>query len=260
MRNHHRFLALLSALAITARARAEATSTEEHRALMISAQVLRKEGRLLRARELVTTCASAACATDEPAECEDIRAFCGARRDELSAELPRVNASARDDRGALLAGAAFELDGTRVDAKAPLLVDPGSHVLRATWGGRSGEATFVAERTKATAAVVAIDLRELVQRRPIPPLVWILGGAALGAAAVALGTGIWTARTYSELDACKPWCDGSGGLESRLQATAVVTDVAAIVAVGAAIATTIVLLARPTVHETLRIQLDGSAR
>ena len=253
----HRVSVVVAVALVATVAHAEPTSTEEHRALMISAQVLKKEGRLVRARELLDACSRAACPEGE-GECEDIRAFCNARATDVQNETPKILVTVKDDRGLAVNVAHVDVDGTDVAMGAPTPLDPGTHTAHASFAGRTAETTFVAERAKVSDVVVTLDLVEHVPHRPVPPLAWILGATTLVSTGVALGTGIYTLRSYAALDACRPFCDPSPS--STLQATAIVADVATIVAIGSAIATTVALLLRPTVVETRWIAITGGNR
>lgn len=224
---------------------------------MISAQVLKKEGRLVRARELLDRCRDAACA-DGDAECDDIRAFCGARSAEVGNEIPKVVVIVRDDRGRPIRDAQLTIDGTSALPDRPTAVDPGPRVVRATFAGRTSERSFVAERAQLSSVAVTIDLRELVSHRPMPVLAWVLGATTLAATAVAVGTGVATVTGYAALDDCRPFCDPSSA--ASLRTTAIVADVGTILAVGGAIATAIAILVRPTVVETRWLGDPGSAR
>lgn len=238
----------------------DAATTEEHRAFMISAQVLRKEGKLLRARDLLLTCAARACPEGESAECEEIRAFCTKKQTEVAAEIPRVTLAVHDDRGLPLRPQLVELDTVPVDATKTLELDPGPHTAKATYLGRTGTTAFVLARGDSGPTIdVRVDLRETVFRRPIPAPVFVFGGTAITTGLLALGMGIYTAERYGALDACRPTCDPAE--RGTLRATSYVADVSMIVALAAAVVTTVWYLARPTVSEVRWLQpVEGSAR
>jgi hypothetical protein len=140
-----------------------------------------------------------------------------------------------------------------------VLTDPGAHVAKALFAGRSGETELaLTAGQKNIAVVVTIDLKEKVQRRPIPLPVYVLGGTALASGILAITTGVYTAHSYSNLDGCQPFCDSSQ--ESRLRATGYIADVSTIVALASAVAGTIWFLARPTVTETRWVGDDNAER
>jgi hypothetical protein len=228
-------------------ASADASTTEEHRALVISAQVMQKESKLLRARDLLVSCSTNTC-EDEPAECEEIRAFCSKRLAAVAAEIPTVQIRVVDDRGLPVHPEALEVDAVTRDPSKPLPLDPGSHSAKALYAGRMGEATFSLERGKQDASVVIhVDLRETIQRRPTPLPVYFLGAAALTTGIVSTATGAYTVSSYQGLSSCQPYCDPSR--QGTLQATSYVADVSALVALTCTVAGVIWFLARPTVRE-----------
>jgi hypothetical protein len=240
-------LAATAALAVARTAEAgEPASTEEHRALMISAQVMRKENKLLRSRDLLVSCGEQ-CGPG-PSECSEIRAYCAKKLTEVVNEIPLVTLRVEDDRGLPLTAAVVELDSTHVSPALPLPVDPGPHQAKASFAGRSGTTDVVVEPgQRSVRVVVRIDLRETVQRRPVPVPVYVLGGTTLVSGLLALGTGIYTAHSYSNLDACRPYCDS--GQRTQLRTTGYVADVSMIVALASAVAGTVWFLSRPTVSE-----------
>jgi hypothetical protein len=234
-------------------------STEEHRALMISAQVMRKESKLLRSRDLLASCSSKICDANQTAECDEIRSFCAKLGAEVAGQIPTVSLTVRDDRGRPVHAERLELDALEVDASQPVLVDPGPHVAKALFAGRTGEAELVVTTgQKNVPVVVTIDLRENIQRRPVPLPVYVLGGAAIVSGILAIGTGVYTAHSYSNLDGCQPFCDSSQ--ESKLRTTGYIADVSTIVALASAVAGTIWFLARPTTTETRWLGDAGSER
>jgi hypothetical protein len=227
----------------------EASNTEEHRALVISAQVMQKEGKLLRARELLATCSSKACADDAQAnECEEIRAFCTQRLASVVADIPTANVRVEDDRGLPVRPEVLEVDTVTLDPSKPLALDPGAHVAKALYVGRVGEASFVLERGKQNVSVlVHVDLRETVHRRPVPLPVYLLGATTIASGLLSLATGIYTVSSYQALSSCKPYCGTSQ--QGTLEATSYVADISAIVAITSAVASAIWFFARPTVSE-----------
>jgi hypothetical protein len=228
----------------------EALGTEEHRALMISAQVMKKEGKLLRSRDLLGTCGGTACTEGvQSAECEEIRAFCEKRLAEVLNDIPTVSLRVLDDRGLPVHAELLELDAVAVDASKPVPLDPGAHVAKAVYAGRQGETGIVLERgQKDVSILLRIDLRETVPRRPIPTPVYVLGATTLAAGLLATATGVYTVRSYQGLDGCAPLCNPSQ--KPTLQATSYVADISTLVAIASAVTGTIWFLGRPTVNET----------
>jgi hypothetical protein len=234
-------------------------STEEHRALMISAQVMRKESKLLRSRDLLAACSSKDCDADQSGECGEIRGFCAKLLADVVNEIPTVAITVRDDRGRAVHAERLELDSLAIDPSVPVITDPGAHIAKALFAGRSGETEFaIATGQKNIAVVVSINLKEKVQRRPIPLPVYLLGGAGLASGILAITTGVYTAHSYSNLDGCQPFCDSSQ--ESRLRTTGYIADVSTILALASAVAGTIWFLARPTVSETRWVDDENAER
>jgi hypothetical protein len=234
-------------------------STEEHRALMISAQVMRKESKLLRSRDLLSACSSKDCDVNQSAECGEIRGFCTKLLADVANEIPTVSITVRDDRGRPVRAERLEVDSLAIDPSVPVLTDPGAHIAKALFGGRSGEAAFVVTTgQKNIAIVVSINLKEKVQRRPVPLPVYVLGGTGLVGGILAITTGVYTAHSYSNLDGCQPFCDSSQ--ESRLRTTGYIADVSTIVALASAIAGTIWFVARPTITETRWVGDENAER
>ena len=236
---------VVAAVLVAAQARAEPTATEEHRALMISAQVLRKEHKLVRARDMFESCATTACA-DASSECAAIRAFCEKTLAEVIDELPTASLRVEDDRGRIVPIDHVNVDTTLVDVRKPVTLDPGHHEAKVSYAGRTGGVSFeLAPRQRDAPVIVRIDLRETVSRRPVPAGVFALGATSIVSGLAALGTSIFTNVSYASLSSCKPTCDpGERGL---LQATGGIADVASILALSALVAGVVWYFARPTV-------------
>jgi hypothetical protein len=234
---------------ITSVAQGGDSPTEEHRALMISAQVMKKEGKLVRARDLLATCSSTPCGdASQASECDEIRAYCGKRLADVTNEIPTSSVRVEDDRGLPILPEWLEVDSLAVSPSKLTAFDPGPHEAKALYAGRIGEAQFVLDSGQRDVnVIVRIDLRETVQRRPIPLPVYALGATTIAAGLLALGTGIYTVRSYQGLDGCAPFCDPSQ--KGTLQATGYVTDISMLVALASAVGGTIWYFARPTVSE-----------
>jgi hypothetical protein len=98
-----------------------------------TAQDLQRAGRLIEARQQLTTCASSACPGAVRADCAD-------RLKAVAAALPTVLLSPKDAGGGDASAATLSIDGAAeaaaLDGK-PLPVDPGTHTFTMTLAGRS---------------------------------------------------------------------------------------------------------------------------
>jgi hypothetical protein len=238
---------ILLLLAAPPPARADETS-DMCLADSIEGQVLKRLGRLTRAREHLEQCAEAAC--------EDaMRVRCASWRDDVRAATPVLVIRTVDDQGAPVADAAVRLDGALIDTSAPVPVDPGPHELRAEHAGRRF-VTTLEPKAGPQSVVATIDLRSSVPTRPTPTLFYFLVGTstvgllAFGALSVA------TQVQADHLDAaCKPYCDTSD--RPPLVATEVGADVGLGIGVAAALAATVVYLVRPVVSKEVRLTDNG---
>src|SRR5205823_4317825 len=142
-------------------------TTEEHRGLVLAGQVMRNDGKLLRARELLTSCRDASC-DDAAAECEEIRRYCTAKLAETIAAIPSIAVDVRDDRG-LPVRAMLRVDAALAENQSALDLDPGHHVVRASYAGVTGSAEITLESGQKHVRVpIVLDLRRSVRSRPTP--------------------------------------------------------------------------------------------
>jgi hypothetical protein len=214
----------------------------------IEGQVLKRLGRLTRAREHLEQCAEAAC--------EDaMRVRCARWRDEVRAATPVLVIRTVDDEGTPIGDAAVRLDGALIDPSGAVPVDPGPHELRAEHAGRRF-VTTLEPKAGPQSVVATIDLRSSVPTRPTPTLFYFLGGAstvgllAFGALSIAAQV------QANHLDAtCKPFCDTTD--RPALVTTEVGADVGLGIGVAAALAATVVYLVRPVVSKEVRLTDNG---
>ncbi len=245
-----------AAFLVPARAKAAppaAPADEICLASSIEGQVLRRSGRVLRARELFTECARDAC--EKP-----MRERCSGWLREAETATPRLALRVNDDRGLPLPGAQLHVDGREVAlAPAPttlLEVDPGKHVVRADFAGRRELVELdVTDGTRSLR--LTLDLRTQVPARPTPPAVYALG-ATFGAAAIAftvLGTSALVQAGH--LDSCQPYC--AADRKAPFDTAVIGADVSAAVGAAALLGAVIVYLARPTVTREVRVSSRGLA-
>lgn len=225
---------------------ASAAGTEAHRALMVAGQMMRADGKLLRAKELLADCAKEVCDASADAECEGIRAFCRQRESELAHEIPSVRVVVVDERGTPLPTATKRVGSLDVEGDAPLQLDPGRHVLRAEYYGIRAVVDFeVAKGGGERRLEATIDLRRSVVVRPVPWPVYALGiGAGISLASFA-GFAIASNAQASSLDACKPTCVHTE--RAGFEATTIAADVSLGVAILAGLGAAVTWLARPRV-------------
>lgn len=226
---------------------------------MLAAQLMRDDGKLLRARDLLADCEQQACDAAADAECRSIRSFCKQMLGDLVAEIPSVRVSVVDERGAVLPGATRRIGATVVGTNEAVQLDPGRHVLRAEYAGRSTVVDFDVVKGAPTQTLQAtIDLRQTVASRPTPWPVWALG---VTSAAGLMGFGVLAGATraqLSELDACRPTCELSR--RSTFQATTVGADVSLVVGLLAGLGAAVVYLARPRVERVEHVDPSSNTR
>lgn len=198
-----------------------------------SSQSLRKESKLLEARQRLLICAADACP-------QMVRNDCAPWLDEVNGMIPSVVFVARKDGRDLTEVAVFA-DGaqlvSRLDGR-PVEVDPGPHKLRfetpgsapierdvvisvgqrgreesVDFGGAAAPAASAVPPPAASAPVVAAPTPAVSAhvQRPVPASTWIFCG--VGLAALTVGT-VFEVRGMSirgDLDdqGCKPYCSKS---------------------------------------------------
>jgi hypothetical protein len=240
------------ALAIAlASATAHATTTEQHRGLMIAGQVMRNEGKLLRARDVLTSCRDAPC-DDDAAECAEIRRYCGTELAETFAQIPSIAVRVVDDRG-LPVKANLHVDASVVDLVPLVELDPGHHVVRASYAGATSSVEIdLVKGRREVPVTITLDLRRTVPSRPTPWPVYLFGTVAAVASFTAIGFAIGAQKQADDLAFCKPTCDPSH--EGLFTATTITVDVALVVAVVSGLASIVTYLVRPTRTHVIHVE------
>lgn len=198
----------LGLLARAPDARADASTANRCASASEQAQLRRLQGRLVEARDDLIVCSHKSCPSL-------VRKDCDRWLGEVETALPSIVLAARDDTGADLVDVEVSLDDKPVtdllDGKA-MLVDPGTHKLRASVGGRSPvEKTFVAregEKLRSVEIVFPVDGATSTAGLPARTVAgWTLVGA--GGLAAILGTylAVRQASDYSDAEReCAPTC------------------------------------------------------
>jgi hypothetical protein len=252
--NVQRAFAIFIAVALTAPA-VRADSTDDSRALMIAGQVLRNNGRLLRARETLEACVSSAC-TGAASECDDIRAYCTTKCDELRTEIPSVAIHVQDERGAELHDAFVRVGVDAVDPTKPVELDPGKHVVRVNYAGRVGTAEIDVKRgEKAIPVRVTIDLRREMAFRQTRWYTYALGTTAGIAVLSVVAFGIAAQVQAGYLGFCRPTCPPAK--EGAFEGATITVDVSLAVAAVATLGTVFSYLVRPTSKRMVHDERSG---
>jgi len=232
---------------------ARASTTEQHRGLMIAGQVMKNDGKLLRARDLLVSCRDAPCDDAAAAECAEIRRFCGAQVGETSADIPSVALRVVDDRGWPVKDANLRVDASVMDPAPSIELDPGHHVFRATYAGASGSAEIdLAKGRRGAPVTITIDLRRTVPTRPTPWPVYLFGTLTAVASFTAIGFAIAAQKEADDLAFCKPACDPAH--KGLFVGTTVTVDVSLVVAAVAGLATLVTYLARPSRAHVVHVE------
>lgn len=166
------------------------------------AQELRQAGRLVAARDELTTCSAATC----PAL---IRTDCAQWLLEVDDTMPTIVLGARDASGADLADVTVKCDGheiaTRLDGRVVPL-DPGEHVLHFEHGRSPPVETHVVVREGERARPVVAEFQAPVSP-PRPVAAYIVGGLAIGALGSFAFFGIRGLASEGDLaSSCSPHC------------------------------------------------------
>ena len=203
------------------------------------AQRLRKEGKLRATQEQLVLCGGSSCPAFVARDCTQWSR-------EVERLQPRVVFGARDDKGGDLTAVQVSVDGVklaeRLDGRA-VPVDPGRHVVRFLWGGRSRDVEVVlaegvlrhvdadfkppASATPAPAPATA-DSPPPAERASAPAASWILGGLAVVAGATFAGF----ALAGKNKEACSGHC--SDAEISTLRRDYLIADVSLLVGLVAA--------------------------
>lgn len=233
-------------------ARASADGTDDRRALMVAGQVVRSEGRLLRARDLFSTCVRAPCPESAANDCADIGRYCKSRLDEVEHDIPVVTVHVEDDRGVPIHDATIRVDADGVDGWTAMRLDPGHHVARASYARRTGTIDFDIVPTQQSTIRVVIDLRQTIALRPVPSYAIALGSTALAFAVGAIAFGIASQVQVDDMAFCRPTCGHER--QGLFATTTTLVDVALLATAVSTLATAVAVLARPTVHKTVHIE------
>lgn len=184
-----------------------------------TAQVERDQGKLLRARELLSACAENPCPTVIQQDCREWLF-------KLDERIPTVVLRARLPDGTDLADVAVSLDGkplaNKLDGRS-IPVDPG--VRRLSWSHSDYEPVqtevIVREGEKNRFVSVVFEPGKADPSRPqrpdqtqpdeggaVPTGAWVVGALGVGALGVSAVLGLSVSNRYNDLeDSCAPYCD-----------------------------------------------------
>jgi hypothetical protein len=215
----------------------------------VDGQRARKAGELLEARERFTTCASRTC----PAR---IVQECTRWLHEVDDALPSVVAIAKDGGGADLVDVKIQIDERPVEdiSARAIPLDPGRHkivfhrignadiaedvLLHEGEKNRNIVATF-----KPAPALLVASTPVLISTRPVPWLVWVMGGVAVaGAASFATFGALGVSQRSS--DGCAAGCTQADkdSIETKFH----IGDISLAIGVVALVTGTVVYFTRPT--------------
>jgi len=203
-----------------------------------SAQALRDEHKLRRARELFLACAADAC----PAV---IRKDCAASALDLEKRIPTLVIRAKDEAGADLVAVKVSIDDdvelTTLDGKS-IAIDPGVHRVQLEAAGfpvkeqqlvvsegdkdRTLLVTFARERPAPPPVKANPPAPPSPPARTVPTAAWLLGGAgvaALGVGGVLYGLGL--SQRSREIDAGCATRDACDDAKSSIRTKLIVGDV-----------------------------------
>jgi hypothetical protein len=227
-------------------------------------QRLQRSGRLRAAREKFLACDKSEC----PAE---VRAVCDRLVNAVEASLPTVIFGARDAADKDLVAVRVLVDGSpllpSVDGKAVPL-DPGPHQLRFEHEGSNpiDESVVVREAEKNRLIVVTFAESKGAgagasgneTRRPIPPVVFVLGGLGVASLGVFVGLDVDGQSRYESCQQQKGSCLPSTVHSLSIErGAAIATGVVGLVSLGLA---TFLFIQRPTEHHAapaLRVDVEG---
>jgi hypothetical protein len=189
-------------------------------------QTLRKQGRLLAAREEMIACARDAC----PAI---VRSHCARWLSEVEAATPSVVVRAEDAAGADAMGARLSIDGhpAKLDGQ-PARLDPGPHalVIENDRAERKEERLLLVEGETArrvtlrfpsatTTSSTSASPAPGKHARTVPLGAWILAGAGIAALGGATYFGLTAKSDLDGLDAtCSPHCSDAQTQPGRTNA------------------------------------------
>jgi hypothetical protein len=197
-------------------------------------QTLRRQGKLLAAREQMIACARDACPGI-------VRSSCARWLAEVDATVPSVVVRAENAAGEDVIGATFTIDGRakRLDGQ-PVRLDPGEHVVvvvdSAGTGVRKEMRVLLAEGEKTRlvtlrfASPVRVDASTTTptatttspapsHARAVPAGAWVLGGAGIVALGAATYFGVTASHDLSDLQStCSPHCTDAQAQPGRTNA------------------------------------------
>lgn len=249
------FLILLPTLA-----QAENERTEERRALLRSAQVMRRESQLLRAKELLASCGAFTCDEADEAECKAIGTYCARKAEEVEAEIPSIVPTVVDDLGQPIVGATAHLLTSELRLGEEVPVNPGTLLLRASYAGRTTSVTLsVPKSVKRMPARLVIDLRTTAKERPLPWYTASLAGLGVGALITSGIASIVSVNQRASLEYCRPTCDPS--TRDAMTTSTTLTYVSLTTGVAVLGVSLLTYLLRPTVERPTRLSAsEGGAR
>lgn len=197
----------------------------------VEGQRERNEGHLSRAKAEFATCANPSCDTKVLQRCVTWLA-------EVAEAMPTIVIGVQDSQGRDLTEIAVFVDGARVDSARDGMavpVDPGPHVVRIVQAGKAPveQRVIVREHEKARPVRVVIfsDPPEArTATRPIPSIVYALGGVAIAAAGVSTYFAISGLNDRSSFG-CSSGCSPSEA--TRVSRELLASDLSGIVALTA---------------------------
>jgi hypothetical protein len=228
------------------------------------AQMLRKSGDYVTAREQLLICSKESC----PAI---VKQDCVPWLGEITRGIASVVVEATDASGKTLSTAKVSVDGkvvaTTLDGR-PIDVSPGTHAIRIEAEGAPAveRSVVLKEGEKNRAVKVELDVvapkpsgtePQAQTSRPVPAGAIVVGAVGLVGVGVFATLGLLGTAKKSDMDACKPNCNPADVSTVRTQFIA--ADVALAVG-GVALASAIVwILLRPEVKESAPSTTVGAA-
>jgi hypothetical protein len=240
---------------------AGAQTVAECSAAYESAQRLRREGRLVSAREQMILCSQQACPAPLRRECTDWM-------EPTLRAIPSFSVRVLGRDGCDVPNATIEIDGgpaPPASAGRAIEVDPGVHDLRVSIAGEAPieQKVVLAQGQKDRPIVVRLAPPNVeckapsaspsttkpsppprLETRPVPVLTYALGGTAIAAFAVSTAFGISAFGQKSDLDACSPRCPHDDA--DAMRRDFAIADVSLAVGVVALAAAAVVYFTRPT--------------
>ncbi len=209
------FAALATLVSFAPGARAADDTVRACIAASTDGQTLRKQGKLLAAREQMIACARDAC----PAI---VRSHCARWLSEVEAAIPSVVIRAEDASGRDVIGARLSIDGRaqKLDGH-PVRLDPGAHTvtIEDDHGARKQETVLLAEGEASRVVTLRFARVASASEEPAPPATspnrgryvpagaWILGGVGVVGIGVATYFGLSANGDLSTLKtSCSPHC------------------------------------------------------